>query len=85
MGAKYVYCQFGHPRPQYMADCPTCGSATKSSPIAKKQLALRDGVTESEPERDGVTAIHCPSCRCEKEKLHETNAERQAAYRERSK
>ena len=94
MAAKYAYCPFGHPRPLWMEACPACSTdkgqtGTIKAPKPEGRYGSRANeptnvtpVTESSgganvTRRGGGSGKGQP-------RLHKTNAERQAAYRQRS-
>ena len=91
MPAKYAYCGFGHPRPLWMEACPTCSPVTKSvtkrpnnvTPVTKRtftQAVDTSDVKAAANEGDPVLLKQRGRPR-----KHTSNAERQAAYRERSR
>ncbi len=99
MPAKYAYCEYGHPRPLYMEACPSCvtKSVTKRpnnvTPVTKlapppsdgAEAVLAAGSMPNTVSHRGSSAsspgVGVP--RRGRPRKHETNAERQAAYRER--
>ena len=81
MPAKYAYCRYGHPRPLYMEACPVCAPTNVTKPLPTTVTPDR-GVTKSSPVTN-VTGRGFGTGAGRK-RHHATNAERQAAHRERS-
>lgn len=79
MPAKYTYCPFGHPRPLYMEKCPVCIDAPKKAPRPEGRYGSRtdENVTVTKSSHGGARTDSG------RKRQHQTNAERQAAYRER--
>ena len=76
MPAKYAYCGYGHPRPLWMEACPTCSErdrVTKS--VTKSVTKPPTNVTPADVRK------WKPVVQRGRPRKHQTDAERQAAYR----
>ena len=89
MGAKYAYCGFGHPRPVYMEACPTCAPVTESvtkrpknvTPVTKREQTFSQAVDVSDVKAAANEGGLVMLKQRGRPRKHQTNAERQAAYR----
>lgn len=63
--------------------CPVTPS--RPQPIAVNPRPSAEAAKPRGTVTESVTPQHCPTCTCGQKKVHKTNADRQAAYRERRK